>query len=271
MEQINKQTIKNASFVLAGGACLLMIAGHFFHSPYGLLPIKGFQFVASLAIPTLCFWVGMLIRYKVGKPKWWVIAIASALMVAAYGYSFYALSHLTWINIFYQWWGLMLLGFILPWDYLYEHRDPEGVKAGILLLISALAFGALDLVHERMTMVTLPSPVDDLGALLSAVTLYVVPFATILPVYFAAEFSFSKAGQWLGEKKWFRWLIGIAAAYTFLMTITGMMADPSWDVQMWQLTWLLVQPFTVYLIVVICRIIRKLGKKEMTWKEVFAI
>ena len=175
------------------------------------------------------------------------------------------------MNIFYQWWGLVLLGFTLPWDYLYQRRDPDGIKSGILLLISALAVGALDLVHERMTIVSIPSPVEDLGTLLSSVTLYVLPLATIIPVYFAAEFSFSKAGQWLGEKMWFRWIIGIAAAYAFCITIAGMMIYPGWDVQMWQLTQLFIQPFSIYLIIVICRIIRKLGKKEMTWKEVFAI
>ena len=270
MEQIEKQMIKNASFVMAGGACLAGLIGHFLRYD-GPLHVRGVQFVISLVIPTLCFWVGMLIRYKVGKPKWWVMAIAATMMVALYCYSFYALSHFTWVNIFYQWWGLVLLGFILPWNYLYQHRDPNGVKSGILLLISALVFGVLELVNGRMATVDMPSPVDDLGALLSSVSLHILPLATIIPVYFAAEFSFSKAGQWLGEKKWYRWVIGIAAAYSFIMTIVGMMLFPRWDVQMWQLTLLLVQPFSIYLIIVICRIIRKLGKKEMTWKEVFAI
>lgn len=255
---------------MAGGACLLLIAGQNFN-PYGPLPIKGFQFIANLAMPMLCFWVGMLIRHKVGKPKQWVIAIAGALMVASYCYSIYALSHFSSVNIFYQWWGIMLLGFILPWEYLYQHRDQEGIKSGIILLISALAFSTLDLVNERMTVVTLPAPVDDLGTLLSSVTLYVLPFAAIIPVYFAAEFSFSKAGQWLGEKKWFRWIIGIAAAYTFLKIIVDLVFVPVWDVQMWQLTLLFVQPFTIYLIIVICRIVCKLRKKEITWKEVFCI
>ena len=265
---MKSNTFENATFLMAGGACLIGLIGHFLRID---LHVKGIQFVTSLMIPALCFWVGMLIRYKVGKPKWWVVAIATVLMVAAYGYSFYAINHFNWISIFYQWWGLVLLGFILPWDYLYQRRDPDGIKSGILLLISVLVFSVLDLTHERMTIVSMPSPVDDLGTLLSSITLYVLPLATIIPVYFAAEFSFSKAGQWLGEKKWYRWIIGIVAVYAFLQTITGMMMSPRWDVQMWQLTQLFVQPVTIYLIIVICRIIRKLGKKEVTWKEVFAI
>ena len=270
MKQINKQTFKSASFVMAGGACLIGLIGHYLRID-GPLHVRGIQFLTSLVIPALCFWVGMLIRYKVGKPKCWVVAIAAALMVASYCYSFYALSHFTWENIFYQWLGLILLGFLLPWDYLYQHRDPDGIKSGILLMISALVFGALELVNGRMMTVDMPSPVDDLGALLSSVSLFILPLATIVPVYFAAEFSLSKAGQWLGEKKWYRWVIGIAAVYSFLMTITGMMFFPRWDVQMWLLTRLLVLPFSIYLIIVISRIIRKMGKKELTWKEVFAI
>ncbi len=263
MKLIGRTTLINASFVLAGAACILACGN--------LIPIRGYRFVASIATPLLCFWGGMLIRCKVGEPKWWVVAMAAMLMIASYGYSFYALSNFSSVNIFYQWWGIMLLGFILPWDYLYQHRDQEGIKSGIILLISALAFSTLDLVNERMTDVALPAPVDDLGTLLSSVTLYVLPFAAIIPVYFAAEFSFSKAGQWLVEKKWFRWIIGIAAAYTFLKIIVDLVFVPVWDVQMWQLTQLFVQPFTIYLIIVICRIVRKLKKKEITWKEVFCI
>lgn len=263
MKQIDRTTLINASFVLAGAACILVFGN--------LLPIRGYRFVASIATPLLCFWVGMLIRYKVGEPKRWVVAIATILMIASYGYSFYALSHFTSVSVFYQWWGIMLLGFILPWDYLYQYRDREGGKSGILLLFSVLVCCVLKLVNDRMTDIALPSPVADLGAMLAYVTLFALPFATIIPVYFAAEFSLSKAGQWLGGQKWFRLVTVIAAACSFLQIIVNLMFVPGWDVQMWQLTRLFVQPFMIYLIIVICRIIRQLRKKEMTWKEVFCI
>ena len=259
MEKLDKQTLKNTSFVVADGACLLMIAF--------LLPIRGLRFITALAIPTLCFWVGMLIRFKVGKPKWWVLAIAAALMIAAYVCGFCSQD---WLNVRFQWWGLILLGFILPWNYLYERRDPDGIKSFIVLLISALAFSTINLVNSRMMAVTMPSPVDDLGSVLESVTKYALPFVAVLPAYFAVEFSFSKAGQWLGSKVWFRIICWIAAATVFINIISNMFGIGG-DILVWRLTQLAVQPVTVYLFVVIYRIICKLRKKEMTWKEVFRI
>ena len=254
-----KPFYKNVSFVVAGGACLLMIAS--------LLPIRGFHFISALAIPVLCFWVGMLIRFKVGRPKWWVLASAAALMVATYVCGFCSQD---WLNVQFQWWGLILLGFILPWNYLYERRDPDGIKSFIVLLISALAFSTINLVNSRMMAVTMPSPVDDLGSVLKSVTKYALPFVAVLPAYFAVEFSFSKAGQWLGSKVWFRIICWIAAAVVFVNVVSSLFGLGG-DVLVWRLTQLIVQPITVYLLVVICRIIGKLSKKEMTWKEIYAI
>lgn len=268
MERIKKQTIKSASFVLAGGACLLALLVQIF-SQDGIVTIRGIRLLNGLVTPALCFWLGMLIRWKVGKPKSWILYIAGVLMCVSYYYGSYAITR-NGISIFYHWWGLILLGFILPWDYLYDRRDPEGIKSGIVLLLSALVFCTIDLVNERMRIVAMPTPLDDLGALLATATLNVLPFVTILVVYFAAEFSFSKAGQWLGSRKWFRIICWIAAAILFIhiaISLPGMHRD----ILAWRLTQFAVLPITVYLIIVICRIVCKLRKKGMTWKGVFSI
>ena len=47
MEQINKQTFKKASFVMAGGACLIGLIGHYLRIE-GPLHVRGIQFVTSL-------------------------------------------------------------------------------------------------------------------------------------------------------------------------------------------------------------------------------
>lgn len=272
MEHINKQTIKNASFVLAGGACLLLTAGHFFHSPYGLLPIKGFQFVASLAIPTLCFWVGMLIRWKVGKPKWWVLAIAGVAMLASLYLSRHTVNIFNWPEIRFYWYFLVLAGFMMPWDYILEKRDKDGILSIALLVITCLTYAAIELTWQRMGTSVMQPKYEDIATLLLVVTANILPLATIPPVFFAAMFSFSKAGQWLGSKKWFQWIAGIASVICFIGLLPGLRFDLTLDpVFLTHLIMLLVQPFTIYLIIVICRIVRKLRKKEMTWKEVFAI
>lgn len=61
----------NASFTLAGAACLLYIAcGLFCPEDYGgYLHIKGFWYLSNLIAPMLCFWVGMLLRWKFEQPK----------------------------------------------------------------------------------------------------------------------------------------------------------------------------------------------------------
>lgn len=269
MEQLDKHTIKSASFVLAGGACLLMIAGQLF-STHGAFPIRGFYLLNGLVIPVLCLWVGMLIRWKIGKPKWWATVIAGVAMIALFGARFFVQSTPYWLTDTFLWYGILLAGIMLPWEFLWENRDKNGIKPIVLLLLSTFAFCALDLVHDRMEVITLPTPYEDLGMLFRNVSNYAAPIAMLLPILFLAEFSFSKPGQWLGEQKWFRWIVAIASVICFIASIFNI--GHTWGgLFMRCLTMILVQPVTVYLIIVICRIIRKLNKKGMTWKEVFAI
>ena len=269
---MDKNTFKNASFVLAGGACLLMIAGHFFHSPDGALPIKGFRFVAALAIPTLCFWVGMLLRHLCGKVKWWALAVAAVLAGVSFYLSRHTVNNLGWSEIRFLWYFLMLAGFLLPQDYLYDRRDKEGIKSFVLLVITALFYGSFELYWGRVYPFCMKPQFEDMAVLLMVVTTNMIPLAALLPVFFAAEFSLSNPAQWLGGQKWFRWIVGIAAFICFCGSLSGVFAhSPLFFFSLNRKIQFFVQPFTIYLIIVICRIIRKLWKKEMTWKEVFAI
>ena len=271
MEQINKQTFKNASFVMAGGACLIGLVGHYLRID-GPFHVRGIQFITSLVIPTLCFWVGMLIRYKVGKPKWWGLAICGVALLASLYFARHTVNGLNWSEIRFLWYFLILLGFLLPWNYLYERRDKDGYVSVVLLVITFFTYAAIELCWQRMgTSIMLPK-YADIATLLLVVTTNIIPLATIPPVFFAAMFSFSNVGQWLGNKKWFRWIVGIAAIAYFIGTLPGLRFDLTLN-PFYLTRWvqLFVQPLTIYLIIVICRIIRKLGKKEMSWKEVFSI
>ena len=269
MEQINKQTFKNASFVMAGGACLIGLIGHYLRID-GPLHVRGIQFVTSLVIPTLCFWVGMLIRYKVGKPKWWVLAIAGVAMLASLFFSRHDVNIFHWMRIRLFWYFIALLGFLMPWNYICERRDKDGYVSAILLVITVFTYGAIELCWQRMgTSIMLPT-YEDIATLLLVVMTNILPIAAIPPVFFAAMFSFSDAGQWLGSKKWFQWIVGIVAVICFLMQLErplipfSMVRLPNWII-------VLVQPVTIYLIIVLCRIIRKLNKKGMSWKEIFSL
>ena len=267
--KMDRNTFKNASFLLAGSACLLMIAGELF-SPNGVFPIRGIPLLNGLIVPLLCLWVGMMIRLIIGKPRWWLLFLVSVAMGASYIVCFFVQSTPYWLNDRFQWYGILLLGILLPWERLWENRDKCGIKSFALFLLSSLVFCALDLFQGRMEAIELPAPYEDLGALLGSVSKYVVPFALLLPVFFAAEFSFSNAGQWLGRQKWFRLLGGILAFISFFVALFNIVGTRD-GLFMRCLMILLVQPIIVYLIVIICRIIRKLCKKQLTWKEVFAI
>lgn len=268
---MDKNLIKNASFVLAGGACLLAIAGHYFHSPYGMFPIKGVRFVAALTVPTLCFWVGMLIRQACGRLKWCGLTIAALLAGISFYYSRHTVNNLGWSEIRALWYFLILAGFLLPWEYLYERRDGEGVKSFVLLVITALFYGAFELYRNRVYPTSMKPQYEDMAVLLMVVTTNMIPLAALLPVFFAAEFSLSNPGQWLGGQKWFRWIVGIAAVSCFFGALSGLRFDLSlsyYTLNRWII--LFVQPFTIYLIVIVRRIIL-LARKQMTWKEVFII
>lgn len=269
MKLFDKQTIKESSFVMAGGACLIGLIGHYLRID-GPLHVRGIQFLTSLVVPTLCFWVGMLIRYKVGKPKWWVLAIAGVAMLASLFFSRHTVNILHWMEIRLFWYFIALAGFLMPWNYLYERRDKDGYISAVLLVITVFTYAAIELCWQRMgTSIMLPKH-EDIATLLLVVTTNILPIAAIPPVFFAAMFSFSNAGQWLGEKKWFRWTVGIAAIASFIGILPGLRFDLTLD-PLYLTRWiqLSVQPVTIYLIIVICRIISKFGKKKKTWKEVF--
>ena len=105
----------------------------------------------------------------------------------------------------------------------------------------------------------------------------VLPLASIPPLIMTVEFSFSKAGQWLGSRKWFLWLSVPAAVYCFFGALTslpyGFWFDFSFHTGRWIM--LFVQPVTVYLLVVLGRALARLIKAARqdcpNWKDIFTI
>ena len=112
---------------------------------------------------------------------------------------------------------------------------------------------------------------------LLVLTTNLLPLAMVPPLLFAVEFAFSEAGQWLGSRKWFLWLAVPAGLYCFLgawfQRPWGIALDLSWETA--RLIRLLVQPVSVYLMVVIWRVAAKLIKRSKqdypSWKAVFKL
>ena len=269
-------SLRNASVLLAGGACLIPILARVFY-PYSWLPIRGAWLASMLVIPLLSFWCGILLHYRaVGKAKIWLQAVAG--LVAAF--MFYLSRHTVnapgmsgqaaaYLFAFF-------LGGVLPWDHLRENGDHVGVKSAVLCVLTALSYTALYVVWQRLDCKMQPR-FADMEQFLLVLTTNMLPLAMVPPLLFAVEFAFSKAGQWLGSRKWFLWLAVPVALYCFLGAWFhrpwGIALDLSWETA--RLIRLLVQPITVYLMIVIWRLAVKLFKGSRqeypSWKDVFKV
>ena len=269
-------SIRDASVLLAGGACLVPVLARIC-SPYGWLPVRGAWLASMLVIPLLCFWCGMLLHYRAGgKARGWLQAAAGL----AAAYMFYLARHTvnapslseiapTYLFAFF-------LGVVLPWDHLRENGDHFGVKAAVLCVLTALTYTALYVVWQRLDCKMQPR-FADMEQFLLVLTTNMLPLAMVPPLLFATEFSFSKAGQWLGSRKWFLWMAVAAALISFLGAWFhrpwGIALDLSWETA--RLIQLLVQPITVYLMIVIWRLAVKLFKGLRqdcpSWKDVFKV
>ena len=149
----------------------------------------------------------------------------------------------------------------------------------MLLILTVLGYTALQVVWQRLIIGPVMVPeCDDMRQFLLILTTNILPLAMIPPLVMAVEFSFSKAGQWLGSRKWFLWLTVIPALYCFLGAWFRRpncfhLAVYSWDTE--RLIRLLIQPISVYLMIVIRRLAVKLvkGSKQnsLSWKDVFSI
>ena len=267
-------SIRNASVLLAGGACLVPVLARIF-SPYGWLPIRGAWLASLLVIPLLCFWCGMLLHYRVGgKSRVWLQAAAGL----AAAYMFYLSRHTvnapslseiapTYLFAFF-------IGVVLPWDHLRENGDHFGAKSAVLCAMTALTYAVIYVVWHRLIIGPVMVPeCEDMRQFLLVLTTNMLPLAMVPPLLFAVEFSFSKAGQWLGSRKWFLWMAVAAGLISFLGALARhpfrITLDLSWETA--RLIRLLVQPISVYFVVVLVRIVKGLAKGGPVWKDVLKI
>ena len=96
-----------------------------------------------------------------------------------------------------------------------------------------------------------------------------MPLVLFIAMYFAVRFSFSREGQWLGGQKWYKVISCVSFVVAFLACLFRY-----WF--LWtDLLRFLVQPTTIYLLVVFRRAIIKLFRKGPqeypTWKDILKI
>ena len=269
-------SLRNASVVLAGCACLVPILARVFY-PYSWLPIRGAWLASMLVIPLLCLWCGMLLHYRLGgKARVWIQVLSGLIAVYMFYLSRHTVNAPSMNEIASTYLFAFFLGVVLPWDHLRENGDHVGAKSAVLCVLTALTYTAIFVVWQRLGSTMLPR-FADMEQFLLVLTTNMLPLAMVPPLLFASEFAFSKAGQWLGSRKWFLWLAVPAALISFL---GAWMRRPfvislslSWEAT--YLIRLLVQPVTIYLMIVVWRLAVKLckGAKQdyPTWKDIFKV
>ena len=272
-------TLRNASVVLAGGACIVPVLTRVFSPFYDLMPVRGAWLANLLVMPMLCLWCGMLVHYRIDrKARVWsqvVAAVIAAVMFYFSRHSVEAPSMEGWAAYYLL---SFFLGWALPWDHIRENGDHVGVKSTVLVIFTALGYTALDVVWQRLIIGPVMAPeCDDMRQFLLILTTNILPLAMIPPLVMAVEFAFSKAGQWLGSRKWFLWLTFIPALFCFVRAWDripgGFYLDLSWETAYW--IRFLVQPISVYLMIVIWRLAVRLfkGCKQdyPKWKDIFKV
>ena len=248
MDSNERNKLISASFILTGAACaLILLSLYHYHFSDGL-PVKGIWTVFSLAWPLLGFWFGMVMRHLAGKPRWWILAIAAAASVLVFAglgtdQVLYFHTHTLRAVLF------ALLGFIIPTGA-YSSSD-NSIKSGILLLLSLLAYATCEFALQRLHVGHMA---DEFAAMQVQVSnvLYCGSYALeLLIVWLFAEFSFSLAGQWLGSKRWFRWIAALLTVTVFISILVYVFeCGLSW----WYLVDIIIQPVVVYFGMVIYRL-----------------
>lgn len=265
-------SLKNASVTLSGGVCLLLVMSRIFSPFSGIVPIRGSWLGTLLLFPLLCLWCGMLVRYRIGQPKPWLLILVGLLALLLLYYSRHTVNGPGIDGQCILYLLQFFLGLLIPWDQIRDNGDRLGAKSAVLCITTALTYSALFLVWQRLGNVMRPE-YADMEQLLLVVTANVLPLASIPPLILAVDFSFSKAGQWLGSRKWFFWLSLPATVFCFFGALSSLPYGFCFDFSFHTVRWIMlfVQPVTVYLLIVVWRILRNPAMSRVEWKSVFTI
>lgn len=255
----------NASFVLAGAAALLEVLAGYYNG--GLIPIKGIWTLFPLALPLLGFWFGLFFRQVFSKPRWWVLSIVVLAAV-------FILFRLSTVLVCYKYTHTLrallpaFLGFLIPAGKISSGES--NLKTALLLMISLLAYVTCEFALDRVHAGHMAEGYKDMREQLLRVLNCGIWAPTLLAVWFSSEFSFSNAGQWLGSRKWFRWIASIVMVI-LLIGVVGELFE--WRLEWWKIIDVIIQPATVFLGIVIYRLVcnRISGKEIKRYENVFKI
>lgn len=212
----------------------------------------------GLCIPVLCLWFGLTLRMWLKSPKWWL----QALIMFLAAFCLYKYRHLLfayWRAFPYLYTALICLGYLVPRRMIRAAQRNRGWEYLAFMFLSAFCYTSMHVVESRLEWLTgsyLPEHQDMLRLMLTLMK-YVEPLMIILSLYFVMLFSFSKAGQWLGERDWFRGIVIVPAVYLFFVSISNLFFYTDWT----NFIRILVQPVTACLAGLVVRGVRKQRRK----------
>lgn len=276
----NKVLYPNASVIIGGGICVLLMANSIFGKmSNGDEPslIPGLSTMVGLCFLILCFWAGMLLRTIILNPKLWQkILLAGIALLCLYGYR-HASEDWGYADALYA--SMAMIGFLIPPQTLLSASRNKGWISLILLAVSAFCYTALVTVEDRLLWKAVIPEHPDMELMLEKILINAEPFMVIVVTYFAVQFAFSEIAQKLGAQIWFKGVAIVSCIYTFCVYFirlfsTHLPLTAIDSVYYCPLTWFIVQPITIYLIVICVRLIRESGKSKeerSTWKELIKL
>lgn len=272
----SQELYTNASVVIGGAVCAVLMANNIlgrmsdWDEP-SVFP--GFRIMCGLCFPILYFWVGTLLRTKIMNPKWWFqLLLAGVAMFCLYSYRHYA-ENWGYADALYL--SMAGIGFLIPPKKLLSASPNKGWISLGLIALCAFCYTALTTVKDRLLWGPIVPAHPDMELMMETVLVNAEPLMVIITIYFVTQFAFSEVAQKLGSQTWFRGIVSVPCIYCFLGYFSRMFTLRMFNIAInWvyysPLMWFIVQPVTIYLIVVCSRLIkerRKSKEERRTWKE----
>lgn len=268
-----------ASFVVFGGVCAVLMANQLLlhMTNWDEPPVfPGFRFMAQLCYPILYFWGGLLLRAWKPNPKWWVQLIV--LLVSVFFMYCYLHRISEWWFVGHLYLALAGIGYLIPTKIYLGYVRNQGWISIVMLLLSIFCYTAIEVVKNRLFWRPIIPEHPDMALMMKTILGYANPMMTIVVIYFVVQLAFSQESQYLGSQSWFRGTVAVPCIFMFL--------GEMFELQYWHHFYkishamyspflrFIVQPITIYLIIVVCRCIRELRKKKedrMSWKEMLRL
>ena len=233
----------------------------------------GFRIMCGLCFPILYFWVGTLLRTKIMNPKWWFqLLLAGVAIFCLYRYRHFA-ENWGYADALYI--ATALIGFLIPPKTILSASQNKGWISLVLIALCAFCYTTLTTVKDRLLWGPIVPEHPDMELMMETILVNAEPLMVIITIYFVTQFAFSEVAQKLGSQTWFRGIVAVPCIYCFLGYFSRMFTLRMFNIAInWvyysPLMWFIVQPVTIYLIVVCSRLIkerRKSKEERRTWKE----